>query len=262
MKLLNYLLTLKGQRNALIILLVLIVLCLRNCNSINHNLEQNIEALTDSVRTYKDRNGVLVYEKTAFIASEKELKKLNVELSNEVKYLKDHPIVVIKSKNIITHDTVHINVGAGSQYTDQGKVIASFPWSFDTTYSPDNFRTLEGVYTVEVDTEFCVKTTMFTITKDRLGISFVTGLTETKDNKLEIFIKSSYPDFKTTDINGALIDPEKSDVLKKLFPPKRWSVGPFIGYGAYFDPVQSKFGTGVTLGISVTYGVFQWKDKK
>ena len=57
-----------------------------------------------------------------------------------------------------------------------------------------------------------------------------TGFTENKDGLLEIFVKSDYPGFKVSKLDGALIDPKKSNVLKKYFPEKRWGLGVYCGY--------------------------------
>jgi hypothetical protein len=100
------------------------------------------------------------------------------------------------------------------------------------------------------------------ISRDEFAMSLTTGLTENKDGLLEIFVTSKYPGFSVTDLNGSLIDPAKSDVLKKYFPPKRWALGVYGGYGVYFDPAKIRVGTGIQLGIGIQYNIFQWNFKK
>jgi len=99
------------------------------------------------------------------------------------------------------------------------------------------------------------------ITTDELGISLITGLTENGDF-LEIFVKSTYPGFTPTSITGSLIDPKNSEVLKRYFKPKKWSVGAFGGYGVYYDPMNVRFGSGLQLGIGIQYHILQWNFKK
>ena len=72
--------TVKGQRNALFIgLVVVLVIMFRSCSGDTDiekfKYEQNIAALRDSVRTYETKNGDLVSEKTALITDKSELKK-------------------------------------------------------------------------------------------------------------------------------------------------------------------------------------------
>lgn len=266
-KIWQYLSTPKGQRNVLIVILALCIIYFRSCgkSSIDIDMyEQNIAALTDSLRVYKDKTGQLVYEKNALISSEKDLKNLNKELGEQIKNLKDHPIVVIETDGTIVHDTVNIPVSAGIPWYDKDHTVknVSFSWKHDTLFTKNNYRKISGNYLVQVDTSWNVSSKNFMITQDEIGISFTTGLTESKNGTLEIFVKSPYPGFKPTDVNGALIDPRTSDVIKKFFPPERWSIGPYVGYGVYFDPVKMTMGSGINAGISVSYGIFQWKGKK
>lgn len=268
---LDYIKTPKGQRNILIVALVLAIIFLKGCGNKGASeadvvkYEQNITALQDSVRTYKAKNGDLVYEKAALITESKELGKYNKELAAEVKNLKDNPIVIIKYKTKIVHDTLWLTPDIDSNNitwnADSTVKIVPFKWSDSTGYAPDNYRTLAGTYIIQVDTSLNVTTQSFAITKDELGITFTTGITENKNGLLEIFIKSPYPGFKPIAIDGALIDPRESDVIKKFFPPKRWSLGPYVGYGVYVDPSKSTIGHGVQLGIGIQYGIFQWGKK-
>jgi hypothetical protein len=268
-KIWDYLSTPKGQRNTLIVALIICILYFRGCGSGTSPIdtlqyEQNIAALQDSVRSYKGKNGTLVYEKLALMTSQDDLDKYNKELADELKNLKDHPLVVIKWNTKIVHDTIRIPVTAGNSFfnTDHSVRTTPFTWKDSTFYSPGNYHIIGGKYFVEVDTNMNAKSRDFLVTTDEFGMSFVTGLTENKAGKVEIFVTSKYPGFKPTTIEGALFDPRESEVIKKYFPPKRWSAGPYAGYGVYFDPVNMRVGSGITLGISVTYGIFQWKGKK
>lgn len=269
---LDYIKTPKGQRNVLLVALILAIIFLRGCGNKGASeqevimYEQNIAALQDSVRSYKDKNGDLVYEKASLLVESKDLAKYNKELAAEVKGLKDNPIVIIKYKTKIVHDTLWLKPVIDSNNitfnADSTIKIIPFTWSDSTVYAPNNYRNIAGKYIIEVDTSLNVTTQSFAITKDELGITFTTGITENKDGLLEIFIKSPYPGFSPTAIDGALIDPRESDVIKKFFPPKRWSLGPYVGYGVYVDPQKATIGHGVQLGIGIQYGIFQWGGKK
>ena len=269
-KIIDYLQEPKGQRNILAIALIAAIIFLRGCGGGDtidtFKYEQNIAALNDSVRTYKAKNGDLVYEKLALIADKKELGKYNKDLKAELQYLKDNPLVMIKYETIIVHDTVripvYINVEDITWNEDSTIKYVPAKWSRDTTFSPNNYRRLGGEFTVMVDTAMNTAVQDFLVTKDELGMSFKTGLTENSDDQVEIFIESKYPGFTPTAIDGALFDPRESEVIKKFFPPKRWGVGVYGGYGFYFDPSKMTVGSGLQLGIGVQYNIFQWRGKK
>lgn len=265
----NFIQSLKSsttQRNILIAILILCIVYFKGCKHDTKidttKYEQNIAALTDSVRTYKAKNGDLVFEKNSLITSSKDLEKLNTGLANEVKYLKDHPVVVIKEVIKIMHDTIRVPIhlgGKGTWNADSTVFTQPFEWNHDTVFSIGNTRKIHGSFSCSADTCFHLAASPMTIDKDEFNLAIITGLTENKDKKLEIFVKSNYPNFSVSTIDGALIDPTESSVIKKFFPPKRWSVGPYLGYGVYFDPLSIKAGSGITIGVSVSYGLIQWK---
>jgi hypothetical protein len=269
-QLIDYLKTPKGQRNVLFIaLVVLLVFMFRSCGE-NTNLEvfkyeQNIAALKDSIRTYENKNGELVSEKTALITEKEGLKKYNDELSKEVKHLKDNPIIVKKVSVEIIHDTIYVDPeidSSGIVYNADSSIkVVPFKWSDSTKYDKNNFRNIGGKYIVAVDTNMNVWSRDFVIINDEIGMSFTTGITENDDDRVEIFVKSDYPNFKAVKIDGALFDPRESKVIKKFFPPKRWGVGVFGGYGIYIDPSNFRAGTGITFGVGVSYDLFQWRGK-
>jgi len=268
-KILEFLKEPKTQRNILAIALIAVIIFFRGCSKNDIDVfkyEQNISALQDTIRTYETKNGDLVHEKLAYIANEKELSKYNQDLKDEVKHLKDNPLVVTKYVTKIVHDTVwikpEIDVNNISFSEDSSIRIIPFTWADSTIHNNDNYRYLSGSYIIEVDTGLNVSTKEFGILADEIGLSFTTGLTENSNDQVEIFIKSDYPGFVPTSIEGALFDPRDSDVIKKFFPPKRWAIGLYGGYGFYFDPQKVTLGSGVQIGIGLQYNILQWNFKK
>ena len=259
----------KGQRNALIALVLVMFLIMRSCCGTGGSSDaditmyrQNIEALKDGVRTYANKNGELVYQKKSLLATNDRLYEYNHNLAAEVKKLKDNPIVITEYKTKIVYDTVWLTTSvdsAGIIYYD-GTVTVPFVWSRDTTYAPGNSRHLGGRYVIKSDCDGPV-TESFAITRDSMTMSFYTGVTENRDGLLEIFIRSDYPGFSAVDINGAVMDPRESKVISSFFPKQRWSVGPYVGYGGYVSP-QGVIGHGFGVGVSLQYGVIQWGGKK
>ena len=255
------------QRNILLVLaIVFLFLFIRSCNGNDrqiNTLKQNVFTLKDSLRTYKDKTGQLVYEKGALISENGDLKSLNVDLANEVKNLKDHPLVVIKTVVKVVHDTTYIEIKSTNPGKWNGNTFTqNFEWDLNNKYSLENYRLIEGNFDIYVDSTFKLSTSKMKIIKDELSMSMSTGLTENKDGILEIFVKSDYPGFKVSKLDGALIDPKKSDVLKKYFPPKRWGLGLYAGYGVSINPTTFSPATCIQIGVGVQYNILQWNFKK
>lgn len=262
----NYLKDPKTQRNLLLIAVVVLIFCLRSCGPSKgelNTMNQNLFALNDTLRSYKTKTGQLIYEKGALIADKSSLEKYNKALSDEIKNLKDHPVVVIKPEIRIVEVPKYIPVYIkDSTKNEDGSITRSLEWAYDTTYSEGNFRKLKGDFRATVDSNLNLSTTPMHINRDEFGMSLTTGLTENKKGLLEIFVTSKYPGFSVTNLDGALIDPAKSKVLKKYFPPKRWAVGVFAGYGICYDPTNLQISRGIQLGVGIQYNLFQWNFKK
>lgn len=234
----------------------------RKYNINEHTYQQNISALNDSIRTYKTKYGTLVHEKKVLISEKDEVDRYNTELSNEIKSLKDNPIVVVKYKTKIEQTPfpvpVYLEYGNITWSEDSTHMLLPFVWDYDTTYSDGNFRSISGNFIVEISDSNSANVKEFIINKDVLGISFTTGLTENKDGMVEIFIKSNYPNFKPTNIDGVLIDPRESKVISKYFPPKRWGLGVYGGYGLTLNPQYGNINSGLQIGVGVSYNLIQW----
>jgi len=255
------------QRNILLALTILFLfLFIRSCNESGsqiNTLKQNVFTLKDSLRVYKDKTGKLVYEKGALISENKDLVKLNADLANEVKNLKDNPLVVIKTVVKIVHDTTYIEIKPTNSGKWNGNTFTkNFEWDLSNKYSSENYRLIKGNFDVYIDSSFKLSTSKMKIIKDELNMSMSTGLTENKDGFLEIFVKSDYPGFKVSKLDGALIDPKKSEVLKKYFVPKRWGLGIYGGYGISLNPITFLPTSGIQIGIGIQYNILQWNFKK
>lgn len=255
----------KIQRNIAIIIAIVAIIFIRRCEEPSSNvntLKQNLFALQDSIRSYKDKNGKLIYEKGALISENGDLKSLNKDLYDEIKDLKDKPLVAIKTVVKIKHDTITIPVMINDPiYLNDGSIRRDLTWNYEKTFSRNNYHKLAGKCSVSIDTLKNLYADSMHITTDEIGVAITTGLTENGDY-LEIFVKSQYPGFTPTEMKGSLIDPKKSEVLQKYFKPKKWSFGIYGGYGVYFNPKSFDVGTGALFGIGLQYHIVQWNFKK
>ncbi len=247
----------------ILIIAITIMLLLRQCDStkkaeIREKMSNaNIEALKDSVRTEKTRNGELLYIKKALLADKDNLEILNKDLNEEVKKLKGKIITIQKIGGSIAISDPIIITNEVIKYRDGEYGLA---WNYDTVYSEGNYRKFSGETSVLVDTAHNITSKGTKINQDELALTLVTGLRE-KNGTLEIYVDPQYPGMTITRIDGAIIDPQKSDAIKKYFPPKKWSIGPMLGvgmsagYGINGKPI---FGPTVTFGVGISYGIIRF----
>lgn len=239
----------------MIVIVVIALLYLKQCNR-SSNLKSDLiianmnqQVLGDSITTYVDKAGDLTYEKGILIASEKELKDLNRELYDEVKHLIDNPKIVIMERIIIKEVPFEVPTYI-TQYPDGS---TGLKWRRDTTYSIGNYQKLAGETKFIYDS-LGIRNPSTLISSNEFGISFITGIKEGKDH-YEIFIKSDYPGFTVTDIQGAILD-------KRMVTSNESSVvfGPSIGYGVVFNP-NGNINHGVTVGVTATFNLNKYIKK-
>ncbi len=247
----------------ILIIAVTIMLLLRQCDSTRKSeirekiSNANIEALKDSVRTEKNKNGDLIFVKKALLADKGNLEILNKDLNDEVKKLNGKIITLQKIGGVITIADPITITNEIIKYRDGEYGLA---WNYDTVYSEGNYRKFSGETSVLVDTARSITSKGTKVNQDELGLTLVTGLRE-KDGSLEIYVDPQYPGMMITKIDGAIIDPQKSDVIKKYFPPKKWSIGPMLGVGmsaGYGINGQPIFGPTVTFGVGISYGIIRF----
>jgi len=242
---------------------ILFLLLFKQCNNASNLSNQldiqnhNLDALNDTIRIQKNKAGEDMFVKKTLLADKESLEKLNSDLSVELKKVKGQVIALQKLKAEIKTEIQYVPTYV-TKYTD-GKY--SLDWKLDTTYSEGNYRKLSASSYFEIDTlSHKIHPGKTKIKEDILAFSFVTGLRE-KDESLEIFVTPKYPGMTITSIEGAIIDPHKSEVLKKMFPQKKWSVGPFagvgIGAGSSFtgSPIA---GPVFCVGVSLQYSWFKF----
>lgn len=201
--------------------------------------KNNIEALQDSVGFYENKAGELTAEKLALQSDKQQLKSLNENLYNELEKEKDKVDQLTQVNAELVADTSEVDTTSTNQIDDNH-------WRFDwnLSRSGDQWeRVLKGY------TEFYIKpsgvpynpNTM--ITRDLLRLQFITGITD-DDGKKRIFVRSSYPNLKVTDIQGAIIE-ESAPVST----PSRFGLGLQLGGGYTPKGFQPYVGFGINYNI-------------
>lgn len=227
---------------ALSVLLVSGLLHVQSCNDRQSLKKQiavqnhNIEALTDTIRVTKDRQGKDEFNKLALLTtSVQKLTEMNESLAAEIKTIKGTVNTIVKSDIKLVDKPVPFVVKA--ELVDS-TVRADF--NFDTAYSPGNYRKLAG-YT-KYDLRTGVGSGYKTV--DETGFSFKTGIKNLDKGKPEIFLSSDYPGFQVTSLEGAVLDP-------KLFAKKKRTPLFTTGLHVGWTPVTYDFVTKKT-SVSAT----------
>lgn len=213
-----------------ILLTVLLCMSMRQCISNKHTYNNNIIALTDTIKYYKGKNEELVASKTMIETSFNNIKYINDSLYNVLKSIGvKNPDNVVYIETVIRdekHDTAWFdNINSINKYIKK---------DFDFS---NQYRTLKGyVYFNKPDTlglaiEQNDVTADFTVTQ--------------KDNN--VYITSNNPYIKYNNIIG--IKNRSEHKIKT----KRFGVGPYVGIGinkdAKIEPV---------VGIGLSWSIFRF----
>jgi len=240
----------------LIGIIIILVLLLSGTGYVLHNkninlniLEQNIKAKNDSLRTTVNKIGNLEKAKQVLITKNKDLGEYNSELKDELDKEKGKVYNLTQIIATINGSVVEIPVEIPSELIVYPDSTLGINWKNDTIYDKYNFRKLSGVSKFKYDSTG-VTNLGTTLLSDKIGFNLITGLRELNGN-LEIFVRSDYPGFNVTKLDGAIINPKKNPVFKKFVKKKRWHFGPMIGVG-----ISSGLEFTPIIGIGGMYSIF------
>lgn len=239
----------KNWKDVLLIILVILAtsfIMSTSCTKQKLDIaENNISALTDTISTYKLKNGELLYEKQGYIAEKEQLSTFIGVQESEIKELEKKlgsaVSTIAKLKQEVKVDTLKL---IDSVYVyDEDEVRNDFSFS-------DNWLSLSGT-TIYKDYKF--STTLNSLSMD---VPLMIGTT--KDNTW--FVKTDNPYVSFSSIEGASIEKAK---------PKRFSlsihagVGLSYGYGisSSVDGIVRSgwfFGPAVHIGAGVSYKIFEF----
>lgn len=215
--------------------LIALVILFFNYRNLKNNFDNIHNDDQDTLLVYKNKINELYVQRKTYITEISELKKSNSELYDEVKNLKDNPVVVTKVNTVteirdkVIRDTVTID--------PSGKYVYNIKYK-------DQWVNLSGRSTFDIAS----MTGTANIDTISLPNTITIDLIE-KDNQLSFIAKSDNPYCQINNINGSVLSPESSDVLKKRFD-KKWAV--VVGVGPTFSVYDSKFV--VLPGLNVTIG--------
>lgn len=202
----------------------------------------------DSLYVYKNKLDSEYVAKNLYIQEIKDLKTQNKELYDEVKNLKDNPLVVTK----VVTKTIIKEVQAKSDSIGQSKDSLDNVWKnlYWSAVQEKNYYSITG--RTDVLSNFSQFKT--TISDLQIPVKFSFDIIEgKKDKQLRFIARSDNPFVKIEDIDGVVLDPTKIKTLKKYFPTKHWHLGPSISYGLTSDLKLQP-----SLNISLTYSLISF----
>ncbi len=224
---------------AFIILFIALGFSVTKCNSYKRQYRNSYREYRDSVAVYVNKCNEAYAMNNAYIADIATIKRENEELYNEVKSLKDNPIVVTKVKTKYVFDTVYVEPELTAD-------TATGDFSANIAYQ-DDWNSFAGRFNGNIYSG----ASMFSIDKMEFNCSLTTDLIE-KNGKLYFITKADNPYLVINDIDGYLLSPEKSKVLKKQFN-RPWGV--MLGVGCTATVYNSKVlllpGIHLTLGYKI-----------
>jgi hypothetical protein len=221
---------------------------------------QNISAMTDTIRTIKLANGELQSSKNAFMASAKELEKLNSDLAAEVKAQKGKVVTLNRIVFQLKQDTADLQAYINellTKYETPVKVNDStwnVDWTLAFTYDSANFdifngRTVVGLRGPIAYLPQISLTQNKTFLLNRQSQMSLTWGQKWEDGRLKVYAQTSHPAFQTKLLEGTYVD----------FPKKKhwftgFGIGPSINLG--YDFLNQK--PAIVAGIGIQYNIYQW----
>jgi hypothetical protein len=281
------------SRTFLIIVIVVIALLFgRSCAKTrelerqNEIKQHNVEALMDTVKMERTKSGISNATVAGLITSEKELKKLNEDLYNEVKDQKGRVTSLNKVIFQLKQDTSELRSRINhlesimSQPIQLNDSMYCIPWALGYDWDSTNFERFRGETTIGIVAKKQAPTYLLSRDNAQFNTQFNASFElkhyqteimerttqidlsfgqEIINNRLRVFISTKYPGFTARSMQGWMIDPNtdpdiKSLMKKKKWLPNTWSVGGGPAFG--YNILSGKPYLGI--GLNLNYNLLQW----
>lgn len=200
----------------------------------------NVVVYTDSIQSYKNKIKQEYVSKSIYVQDIDDLKKQKNVLADEVKNLKENPVVVTKTVIRAFIDTVYMDKDTIAKVDS----IYKLHWYLDHRY-----YNIDGITIVDEN----MKDFNTVVNKFSMPAELTIDVIDDGDKLLRLIGRTDNPYINITNLDGVVFDPSDSKVLKKYQKPKKWSIGPSFGIGV--GP-EGKIQPVVSVGIS--YGIWQF----
>lgn len=213
--------------------------------SSKQTIHQNIIVYQDSLGTYENRIRELYVKQQTYVAEVNDLKTLNKELYDEIKKLKDSPLIVTKTEYEVVMDPFVVTDTIVQPSDSVRSYVAN--WS-----KKDEYVSMSGLTCFDLPS--MTGTTVVNSLRMHGSLFLDVIETKTKPKSLQIIARSDNPYFRIDRMNGAIINNGNSTVLKKYSKNDHWGIGVTLGYGVgYYD---NKFIMAPMVIGGITYNFF------
>lgn len=198
----------------------------------------------DSISSYKNKLGEQYAAKDVYIQSIADLKSNNKELADEIASLKANPIVVVNKEIVYVKDSTQMN----DSIHKLDSLYYTIRWNLAEQYNGKNFFTISGHSTIKND----FSSSSSYLDNLSIGADLTLDIVEKDKTHFQVITKSGNPNIKFTNINGAVIDPNQSKVIKNTMKEKNFGIGLYGGYGLNATP-NEKVNTGFQIGVGIVW---------
>ncbi len=287
----------------IILVLILFLIIGRSCaksrdfQRIKKIQEQNIYALTDSIKTERKRSGMLEISIAGYVATQKELKDLNKdlydqvkkekgqvisltnavielrqtekELKNHINYLEsrmDNPIKINDSLFIIPWglkydwDNVNNDFFGGRTYITFN-LKPGYTWrdAITPAISFNSKITNNNIDSLYLNSNVFVLNHYKTELIDRISQIDLTFKEKVEKGKYRIYFETKYPGFTAKSLEGVMIDPNTNPYIKSLLKRKKTLPNTWsVGVGPSFGYDVFSNKTYLGIGVNINYNLLQW----
>lgn len=227
--------------------------------------EQNISALTDSLKFERKKNGTLLVSIDGYLATEAQLKTLNKGLWDQIQGQSGTIISLNSVVAQLIQDSIQLKKYANKLETKIGNMVEInsntyiAPWTLAFKYDSTNFDSFTGKTTIGIinKSPLELKQINTELTKRETQIDLLWGQ-KVENGKLRVYIQSTYPGFTVRSMEGVLIDPSNNPFFENLMTKKHWfanfGVGPNISYG--WNILEAK--PAIIIGVGLHYNIYTW----
>lgn len=209
--------------------------------------QDNMDALTDSLRTYEDSMGNLVGEKNAFQADIETLRELNEELANKVDSLERNPETITDVNVIVERDTIIVNQDI--EWTALSDSAYKINWDFSES-GHWGYRYLEGYTSFIINSDFTITPVQNVLLKDSYSMNITTGFDRTEEGNFVVYAQTDFPNANFNLVDGAVLTPSMFNIPEAT-EKNRWALTLNLGYG-----VTPNFKFQPYLGLGVGYIIY------
>lgn len=233
----------KKIENIIIIILLAIIVFMgfKTCNTEKELIANNV-ILTDSLYEYRNKVGELYAEKATYISTIDDLSRINQELYDECKKLKDNPIVVTKIETVTKIDSIYIK---SEPIIVNDKITNNYNYNdnyLNMNISHVLYNNIGELFVNDISVEADI---YYDIIENK------------KSKSLSIITRSTNPYLKINDVNGGIINPTNSKTLENYFKHRnKWSFGISGGMYCIYDVNSKTIGVGPGFGLSLSYNFY------